>query len=371
MRCRLFLLLHVFLAFVSCAPVSRLPTLPIGEVEAEQRRQQIAQLRSYFTQLNRLHNVAFRLRVANRDDCKNWSWAQIGLYAATASGLPHRYRPYSHDALSVSWTRATVLSVAEMSPAATAGIRPGDRILTFNNEAVPRRGTAGWIAGFVRNNGERPIQVLVRRDGVDRIHTVVPVIACAIPIELQVDSSVNAFTTDDGIAISSSILRVALTDAQLALIVGHELAHANLGHVYKRRANTIIGWLGGAVADASITLGGIPTWGVFSRVFSQVGARAFSVAFEREADYVGAYYAARAGYDLAGSEEIWRMLSLEDPESIRVATDHPITPVRFVQLQKAIDEIEDKKRRNLPLLPQRRFVHTDIETTEAAAGHLQ
>jgi len=192
------------------------------------------------------------------------------------------------------------------------------------------------------------------------------VIACAIPINLQVDSSINAFTTDDRIVVSSSILRAARTDAQLAVMIGHELAHANLGHLNKRRANTVIGWLGGAAADAGIMLGGMSTHGAFSKVLTQAGAQAFSVAFEREADYVGAYYAARAGYDLAGSEEIWRTLSLEDPDSIRVATDHPITPVRFVQMQKVIDEIENKRRRNMPLDPERRFLRTDVDAEDAS-----
>jgi predicted Zn-dependent protease len=274
--------------------------------------------------------------------------------------LPRKFRSFSHEALSVSWTHATVLSIADNSPAAAAGIKTGDQLLTFNNEAVPRHGTAAWIGGYVRNNGERPIQVLTRRDGIDEIRALVPVIACAIPVELQVDSSVNAFTTDDHIVISSSILRTAPTDAQLALIVGHELAHANLGHLDKRRANAVIGWIGGAAADAGIMLGGMSTSGAFSRALTQAGTRAFGVAFEREADYVGAYYAARAGYDLTGSEEIWRTFSLEDPDSIRLTTDHPITPVRFVQMQKAIDEIENKKRQNLPLVPERLFIRTDV-----------
>jgi predicted Zn-dependent protease len=139
------------------------------------------------------------------------------------------------------------------------------------------------------------------------------------------------------------------------------LAHANLGHLNKRRANAVIGWIGGAAADAGILLGGMSTYGAFSRVLTQAGARAFGVAFEREADYVGAYYAARAGYDLAGSEEIWRMFSLEDPDSIRIATDHPITPVRFVQMLKVVEEIEDKKRRNLPLDPEPRYMQVNSD----------
>jgi Zn-dependent protease with chaperone function len=340
--------------------------LPADEIRAEQRRQQIVQLRSYLGQLSRLDNVAFQIRVANRNDCEDRAWAQIGLIAGTVPSLPRKFRSFSHEALAVSWMHATVLSIADNSPAAVAGIKTGDQLLTFNNEAVPRHGTAGWIDAYVRNNGEEPIQVLIRRDGIDEMHTIVPVKACAIPIELQIDSSINAFTTDDRIVIFSSLLRAARTDAQLALVVGHELAHANLGHLNKRRANTAIGWISGTVVDAGITLGGLPIYGDFSKVLAQAGARAFSVAFEREADYVGAYYAARAGYDLAGSEEIWRMLSLEDPDSIRIATDHPITPVRFVQMLKVVEEIEDKKRSNLPLDPEPRYMQVNndgVETT--------
>ena len=352
MRCTELLVLHALLLCAACAPVSKLPPLPADEIKAEQRKQQIAQLRSYLGQLSRLDNVAFQLRVANRDDCEDRAWAQIGLIAGTVASLPRKFRSFSHEALAVSWTHATVLSIADNSPAAAAGIKIGDH------------GTTGWIGGYVRNNGERPIQVLIRRDGIDEMRAVIPVIACTIPIELQVDSSINAFTTDDRIVVSSSILRAARTDAQLALVVGHELAHAYLGHLNKRRANAVIGWIGGAAADAGIMLGGMSTYGAFSRPLTQAGARAFSVAFEREADYVGAYYAARAGYDLTGSEEIWRTFSLEDPDSIRLTTDHPITPVRFVQMQKVIDEIGNKKRRNLPLDPEPRFMQVNNDEAE-------
>ena len=97
----------------ACGPISKLPPLPSEEVEAERRKQQVDQLRDYFAQVSRLHNVAFRIRVANRDDCKNWAWAQIGLDAGTVGSLPRKYRSFTREALSVSWTQATVLSVAE------------------------------------------------------------------------------------------------------------------------------------------------------------------------------------------------------------------------------------------------------------------
>ena len=355
----------------ACQPVSKLPSLPPDEIAAEKRRQEIDQLRDYFAQFNRLHNVAFRIRVANSDDCKDRAWAQIGLTAGTVASLPRKYRSFSHEALSVSWSEATVLSVAETSPAAAAGIKPGDHLLTFNNEPVPSARTAGWIAGYVRSNGDQSIRILVRRDGVDEVHIVTPVKACAIPIELRTEAQPNAVTGDDGIIIFSGVMRLARTDAQLAHVVGHELAHANLGHLEKQRTNTIVGWAGGALIDAGITAGGIPTRGAFSRELARAGANAFSVAFEREADYVGAYYAARAGYDLAGMEDFWRAVSLESPDDLRIAGDNPATPVRFVQMQQVAAEIAEKKRRGLPLNPELRSTGADAAsaTTQGAEVH--
>ena len=112
----------------ACGPVAKLPQLPKADIDAEQRKQEVDQIRDYFSQLGRLHNVAFRLRVANADDCKDRAWAQIGLIAGTVRSLPRKYRSFSHEALSLSWTQATAIAVAETSPAAAAGIRPGDQI---------------------------------------------------------------------------------------------------------------------------------------------------------------------------------------------------------------------------------------------------
>src|SRR5262245_24113228 len=196
----------VSLACVACGPISKLPPLTSAEIEAERRRQQIDQIRDYFAQRSRLYNVAFRIRAAGRDDCKNRVQADIGLTAGTVESLPRKFRSFAHEALSISWTQATVFSVAVNSPAAAAGTRSGDHLLTFNNEAVPRTDTAGWIGEFVHDNGERPIEVLVRRDGFDEMHTLTPVMACTIPIRLITDSTLNAFTNGAEI-IHSSLLR--------------------------------------------------------------------------------------------------------------------------------------------------------------------
>jgi hypothetical protein len=334
-----------------CAiPIARLPDLSPDAVEAEHRRQQIAQMRLYYAQLARVDTVAFRIRVANREFCQNVG-AQIGMHAVTVQSLPRKYRSYSNEALGVSWTKPTVISVVEGSPAAFAGIKVGDQIMMLDEDPVPPTGTAGFIAGYLRSRGEQPVRVSLRRDGVDQTVPVTPVLACAIPIEYITDDTTNAFTNGEKIFIYSGIVALTRTDAQLAVIIGHELAHVTMGHLDKQRINMVIGMAGGAMIDGGFALGGIYTDGTFTRHLGQAGLMAYSVGFEREADYVGAYYAARAGYDLAGTEEVWRAMGQMHPDSIRFAKTHPATPTRFIQMREAATEIADKKRRHLPLVP--------------------
>ena len=334
-----------------CAgPSAKVPDLPDEEVKAEQHRQQLTASKSHFAALARLNEVAFRIKVANREYCE-YVEPQIGIYAATTHSLPRKFGSAAGEALGVDSTFATVLTLAEGSPAAVAGIKQGDRILTFNNEAVPAKKTSEWMERWLRAHGDAPVTVLVKRGEEERRVTLYPVMTCAIPVVLSSDENTNAFTDYRKIVVHAGILRIAQSDAEVAAVVGHELAHVNMGHYGKRLQNMVLGAVGGAAIDGGLAMGGIYSGGVFRRHLGLAGARMFSVGFEREADYVGAYYAARAGYDISAAARLWRAVAQENPDSLHAAKTHPPTPARFVQMQKTIAEIEDKKRRHVALEP--------------------
>ena len=343
-----------------CAmPVSRLPQLPDSEIDAERRLQQIGQMRAYYDALGRVDNVAFRVRTANVADCGEHVAAEIGVHAETARSLPRRYRAYAGEALGASWDRPMVIAVADGSPAAQAGVIKGDEIISLNGELIAVTDVARWMRKWFARNGTKPVKAVIRRAGEDRVVAMNPVMGCAIPIVYVTAEESNAYTDGERIVIQSGIVDVAKTDAQLASIIGHELTHANLGHIEKRQINMLIGYASGAAIDGGLLLGGLSTGGAFRRELAKAGALAHSVGFEREADYVGAYYTARAGYDLAGVEDVWRAMAMKNPDALRLARTHPTSPVRFLQMQKVAAEIAAKKARGEPLNPDVRFALPD------------
>jgi predicted Zn-dependent protease len=83
----------------------------------------------------------------------------------------------------------------------------------------------------------------------------------------------------------------------------------------------------------------------------QMGVARYSVAFEQEADYVGMYFMARAGYDPSGVADFWRRMAAEGESSITQRTSHPTSPERFLTMERTYGEIAAKKSRGQPLVP--------------------
>ncbi|MBG56809.1 MAG: hypothetical protein CMK46_00790 [Porticoccus sp.] len=169
---------------------------------------------------------------------------------------------------------------------------------------------------------------------------------CRFPVLLVDDQSINAFADGEKVYIPVGMIRFVENDDELALIVGHELAHNILMHTNKKLGNALLGTLVDALFLAST---GVDTSGAFG----EAGAKAYSQGFESEADYLGLYISARAGYDIDTASLIWRRMAIEHPSAIleRYNSTHPSTPERFTSLTAAADEIRSKQDRGLALLP--------------------
>ena len=127
---------------------------------------------------------------------------------------------------------------------------------------------------------------------------------------------VNAFASSKGVLITTGMIRFCETDKELALVVGHEIAHIALGHLTKSVVNSIPG----IILDVIILiLAGVDTGGAFGGLSKLV----FSKAFEQEADYAGLYILARAGYDITGAADFFRRMAVEHTGSSSAAGEFP------------------------------------------------
>jgi predicted Zn-dependent protease len=118
---------------------------------------------------------------------------------------------------------------------------------------------------------------------------------------------INAFCMPGGkIAFFTGILsQLKLTDDEVAMIMGHEIAHALREHARERMAKQTLTNVG-ALAVGVLVGGNV---GELARVGGGLLGLKFSRDDEREADLIGMELAARAGYDPRAGVTLWQKMS--------------------------------------------------------------
>lgn len=262
------------------------------------------------------------------------------------------YKPEQRDAAQAAFglgDGVQVLRVIPDSPAQRAGLQPGDEVTALAGRPVPRGEALPKELGdrlqALAGSGDE-FAVEVRRDGAARILRIAPEKACAFAVLLDGGDAVNAFATGRAVAVTRGMLRFVRNDAELALVISHELAHNAMKHIEAKKANAGLGLL----LDLAAVAARVDTRGAFSRV----AGGAYSQEFEAEADYVGLYMMALAGQDIGDAPKFWRRMAALNPGSINAghSSSHPATAYRMVALEEAAKEIRQKIARGAPLVPE-------------------
>lgn len=155
--------------------------------------------------------------------------------------------------------------------------------------------------------------------------------------------NINAYANGTYIVINRGMQRFVENDDEMAVVMAHEMAHNLMGHTDAKLHNAYVGAVIGALLFN--TLEGAKTG-------AEAAVVAYSESFEDEADYVGLYVMARAGYDVRQAPQFWRRMSIEEPNGVYNSITHPSNAERFVALQKGVEEIEFKRTHGKPLLPE-------------------
>ena len=163
---------------------------------------------------------------------------------------------------------------------------------------------------------------------------------------IEDDEQINAFALPGGkVAVYTGILPVAQTDAGLATVMAHEVAHVAARHGGERVSTGILAQLGAVGVGAA--MGGSDPY-VYEAVMQAYGLGAnvgvllpFSRSQESEADRIGLVYMAKAGYDPREAVAFWQRMDeavkgkSQPPEFL---STHPGYGTRIRNLQQWLPE---------------------------------
>lgn len=159
------------------------------------------------------------------------------------------------------------------------------------------------------------------------------------------DQNVNAFCMPGGkIVVYEGLLPVTRDEASLAIVLGHEIAHAVAKHSAERMSNQVRQQYGGQILGSVLSGAGVSTgWQqIGASVFglgSSIGSAAYSRNQESEADHLGLIFAAMAGYDPQVAVSFWqRMAQSTGNGSASLFSDHPSDATRISNIKKWMPE---------------------------------
>ncbi len=157
------------------------------------------------------------------------------------------------------------------------------------------------------------------------------------------DPAVNAWCMPGGkVVVYTGILPVAKGEAGLAVVMGHEIAHAVAGHGNERMSQGMLMQFGGMALDKALKSKPEETRKLYMSAFG-IGAKLgvmlpYSRLHESEADHLGLIFMAMAGYDPHTAVDFWKRMSsmkggTAPPEFL---STHPSDQARIKQIEKLL-----------------------------------
>lgn len=160
-------------------------------------------------------------------------------------------------------------------------------------------------------------------------------------VNLIGDAQINAFCMPGGkIAFYYGILdKLQLNDDEVAMIMGHEAAHALREHARERMGKTAATRIGAGMVSALLGLGN--TGDTLLNMGGQLLTLKFSREDESEADLIGIDLAARAGYDPRAGVSLWqKMAAANKGAPPQFLSTHPTGPTRIKDIEANLPKVE-------------------------------
>ncbi len=158
------------------------------------------------------------------------------------------------------------------------------------------------------------------------------------------DKTVNAWCMPGGkVVVYSGLLGVTQNETALAIVMGHEIAHAIARHGNERMSQQMVAQMGGMALDVALSTKTAETRALFNSAYG-IGASVgvllpFSRLQETEADKLGLVFAAMAGYDPREAPKFWqRMAAAGGGKVPEFLSTHPSDATRIKNLNNYMPE---------------------------------
>ncbi|RJP31384.1 MAG: M48 family peptidase [Candidatus Omnitrophota bacterium] len=163
-------------------------------------------------------------------------------------------------------------------------------------------------------------------------------------IVIKDDETVNAWCMPGGkIAVYTGILPITKDDTGLAVVMGHEIAHAIANHGNERMSQGMLAELGSVALAYAVKEQPEKTKDLFFQAYgagTQIGLLLpYSRLHESEADRIGLTIMAMAGYDPNAAIPFWqRMNALSDSRPPEFLSTHPAPDSRIENIKQYLPE---------------------------------
>jgi predicted Zn-dependent protease len=162
---------------------------------------------------------------------------------------------------------------------------------------------------------------------------------------------INAFCMPGGkIVVYEGLMKLVSSDDELAVVLGHEVAHAVAKHSNERISQQMLAQYGAQLLGESLSQKSEIVQAIASTVYG-VGAQygvtlPFSRKHETEADYMGLILMTMAGYNPDKAVTFWQKMSASSGGKVpEFMSTHPSDARRISDIQKELPAIKAKYRK--------------------------
>ncbi len=253
-------------------------------------------------------------------------------------------------AMACAKTPFTGRSQLRLVPISTVNSLSMSQYQTFLKENPPT--TSGKQTEMVKRVGARiakAVDVFYKAQGLEKT-----LADYKWEFNLVDDPTINAWCMPGGkVVVYSGIMSIAQTDDGLAVVMGHEIAHALANHGGERMSQQLVAQLGGVGLQVALRDKPAQTQNIYNQAYgvaAQVGVLLpFSRKHESEADEIGLYLMTMAGYDPKAAAPFWQRMEAATRTSGQSTpvflSTHPSPADRAATLQALIPKAMGYKQR--------------------------